>query len=68
MLVRPDDPDSLADAILDLWQNPDRRRALGEAAYAGVRAHYGADVMLQATLGVYRSLLSSKAGVLSPES
>jgi len=57
VLVRPDDPDSLADAILDLWQNPERRRALGDAAYAGVRAHYGADVMLQATLGVYRSLL-----------
>ncbi|MGE5359107.1 MAG: glycosyltransferase family 4 protein [Bacteroidales bacterium] len=61
VLVRPDDPDSLADAILDLWQNPERRRALGEAAYAGVRAHYGADVMLQTTLGVYESLLSSGA-------
>jgi glycosyltransferase involved in cell wall biosynthesis len=58
VLVRPDDPGSLADAILDLWQNPERRRALGEAAYAGVRAHYGAEVMLQATLDVYRSLLS----------
>jgi glycosyltransferase involved in cell wall biosynthesis len=59
VLVQPDDPDSLAEAILDLWQNAERRQALGAAGYAGVRAHYSADQMLEATLGVYRALVGA---------
>jgi colanic acid biosynthesis glycosyl transferase WcaI len=59
VLVPPDDPDSLADAILDLWRNAERRRALGAAAYAEVRKHYSAERMLEATLEVYRALVGA---------
>ncbi len=57
ILVPPNDPDSLAGAILDLWRNAERRNALGVAAYAGVREHYSAERMLDATLEVYRPLV-----------
>ena len=57
VLVPPGDPDSLAGAILDLWRNAERRRALGAAAYTGVREHYSAERMLEATLDVYRALV-----------
>lgn len=57
VLVEPDDPDRLASAILDLWQNAERRKRLGGAGYAGVREHYGAAQMLEATLDVYRPLV-----------
>ncbi len=57
VLVEPDDPDSLAGAILDLWRNAERRKALGAAAHAGVRKHYSAEQMLEATLDVYRPLV-----------
>ena len=59
VLVEPDDPDALARAILDLWQNAERRKGLGAAAYAGVREHYSAAHMLEATLNVYRALVGA---------
>jgi len=59
VLVPPDDLDSLADAVLDLCRNAERRKALGAAAYAGVREHYSAERMLEATLEVYRALVGA---------
>ncbi len=40
ILVAPDDPDALADGLLELMADPGRRRLLGDAGYDGVRAHY----------------------------
>jgi glycosyltransferase involved in cell wall biosynthesis len=40
LLVAPDDPESLAEGLLRLWNDPALRRQLGERAYHGVRAHY----------------------------
>lgn len=65
MLVAPDDPDALADGLLELMADPGRRRALGEAGYDGVRAHYSSAVMRDRTLEVYRSLTRFGPGVRS---
>ena len=56
ILVEPDSPDALAEGILDLWRDSEKRKNLGSAAFEGVRAHYNAARMLDATLEVYRRL------------
>ncbi|MFY7962638.1 MAG: glycosyltransferase family 4 protein [Elsteraceae bacterium] len=43
VLVRPADPVALADAIQALAEDPERRRALGEAGQRRVRTHFSAD-------------------------
>jgi glycosyltransferase involved in cell wall biosynthesis len=57
ILVEADNPDSLAEGILQLWQDPAQRRELGAKGYEGVRTHYSATKMAQRTLEIYRSLL-----------
>lgn len=42
-LVPPDDPKALAEAILTLLRQPDRRRAMGKAGRAYASDHYGWD-------------------------
>ncbi len=60
ILVEPDNPDSLADGILELWRDPERRRELGARGYDGVRAHYSTARMTEKVLEVYRTLLDLK--------
>ena len=57
ILVEPGNPDAVAEGILELWKNPDRRRELGNRGFEGVRAHYSSERMLERTLEVYRSVL-----------
>jgi glycosyltransferase involved in cell wall biosynthesis len=57
ILVEPDSPDALADGILELWQNVERRRECGAKGYDGVRTHYSAGRMAQRAIEVYRSVL-----------
>jgi glycosyltransferase involved in cell wall biosynthesis len=40
VLVEPDSVESLAGGLVDLWRDPARRSALGNAAIAGVRERY----------------------------
>jgi glycosyltransferase involved in cell wall biosynthesis len=68
LLVEPDDPDALADALYDVWSNGPLRALLGQQAFDGVRAHYSiahaADRLLEvceATLRTGRSLNESVA-------
>lgn len=60
ILVAPEDPEALADGMLELMADPSRRRSLADAGHAGVRTHYSADVMRARTLEVYRSLLTPR--------
>ena len=59
ILVEPGSVEGLAQGILELWRDPERRRPLGSSGYEGVRKHYSAARMAQAALGVYRSILAS---------
>jgi glycosyltransferase involved in cell wall biosynthesis len=59
ILVEPGSVESLAQGILELWRDPERRRELGSRGYEGVRKRYSAARMAQAALGVYRSILAS---------
>jgi len=56
LLVEPDCEDALAEGLLDLWKNPEKRKTLGALAYQGVRRHYDAARMADAALTVYRAL------------
>lgn len=57
ILVNSDDPEDLAEGILDLWKNPEKRKESASKGYDGVRIHYSSDRMSEKALEVYRSLL-----------
>lgn len=53
LMVPPEEPDALADALLSLLRDRTRASALGAAAAEGVRAHYAVDHMAAAAEQVY---------------
>ena len=57
ILVEPDNPDELAQGILDLWRNPAKRIELGSQGCEGVRKYYSAARMSRKVLEIYQSLL-----------
>ena len=62
ILVEPDNPESLAEGIWELWRDPARRRELGSRGYEGVRKHYSSAGMMARALEVYESLLHRNKG------
>ena len=62
LIVEPDDPDALADALLALKQDPVLAASLGAAGAGGVRQHYTVAHMTDQVETVYREL----AGVRQP--
>lgn len=55
-LVPPGDAQALAEAILDLYQKPQERRRLGEAARRTVAEHYSQEAMLKKLADLYQEL------------
>jgi glycosyltransferase involved in cell wall biosynthesis len=53
ILCEPENPQSLADALLTVLRDPDRRADLARHAYAGVREHYRVDAMAQRTAEIF---------------
>ena len=53
LLVEPDDPDSLAQGIFELYQNPQLAETLGGNGFRGVREHYSVARMADRALEVY---------------
>ena len=56
LLVRPDDPDALADGIVALRTDRELAESLGKAGAAGVREHFSAQRMAERVEEIYQEL------------
>jgi glycosyltransferase involved in cell wall biosynthesis len=56
LLVPPDDPMALADALHTLWQDPARLDELGRRGFDGVREHYSIQRSTDRLLAVYEQV------------
>jgi glycosyltransferase involved in cell wall biosynthesis len=54
VLVPPDDPEALADALISLVEHPARRAALGRRGAERARARFGSERMCQETLEAWQ--------------
>jgi glycosyltransferase involved in cell wall biosynthesis len=61
LLVEPDDPASLADAIYRLWKAPEERAELGRRGVQGVRQHGSVAHMAERALVAYQKILAAVA-------
>ena len=61
LLVEPENPEALADALASLQKDPERARELGRRGAAGVREHYTAERMARRAMEVYDSVNSAAA-------
>jgi len=59
LLVKPDDPDSLAEGILKIFRNPTLAQELGHNGFREVRQHYSAAHMADCALEAYESVLET---------
>jgi glycosyltransferase involved in cell wall biosynthesis len=62
LLVKPDDPEALADGLYALWRDPERRRLLADRAFSGVRTHYSIQHATDVQLQVYESVVRAGWG------
>jgi glycosyltransferase involved in cell wall biosynthesis len=60
LLVPPHDAGALADAIVALLRDEPRRRRMGEAGLARVRARFSVDRMVDETLAVYARVAGTR--------
>lgn len=58
LLVKPDDPESLAAGILEIYRNKEFAAGFGANGFRGVREHYTAAHMADKLLDAYQSVLS----------
>ena len=61
-LVSPRDPAALADGMIELLKDPEKRKRMGEAGRARVMKSFSANAMVSATEALYQKLLAEKVG------
>ena len=61
LLVDPDSPESLAEALHRLWSDRGMVRTLSARAFEGVRAHYTIEQSASRLVDVYTALLKSES-------
>ena len=59
ILVPPGDSSALADALLSLLSDPERRRRMAKAGRERIRTRFSPEVMVEGNLAVYRKVLAS---------
>jgi len=62
LLVEPDNPGALSEALRRMWLDESLRRRLGEQGCAAVRQHHSIERMAEATAAVYLSLGAAAQG------
>ncbi len=62
-LVKPDDAQAMAAAMVELAQSKSMREEFGRAGHARVLSHFGLDRMVDETLGVYGEVLAVGDGL-----
>lgn len=60
LLVPPGEPETLAEACVQVLSDPIRASQMGKAGRARVEAHYSMDAMIRQTIAVYESLLEQQ--------
>jgi glycosyltransferase involved in cell wall biosynthesis len=58
LLVEPDDPESLADGLMQIYRDPSLGERLGQSGFEKVREHYSVARMADRALEVYEDLIS----------
>jgi len=66
LLVPPGDPQQLADAMVTLLTDADRRLAMGRAAHAWTRDNFSIGVMADRMVDLYQNVLSGRAPAVGP--
>ena len=61
LLVEPDDPQSLAEGIVRLSNDPSLAEKLGQHGFQKVREHYSVATMANRALEVYETVLIPKS-------
>jgi glycosyltransferase involved in cell wall biosynthesis len=56
LLIPPDDPQMLAEALANLCAHPDERKRLGEGGYQRVKQAYNIDETIKRTLATYQEI------------
>jgi len=59
LLVPPADPESMAEAVIQIFKDAGLSRDLAQSAYAKVKEKYNAEMMVKNTLEVYQDALSN---------
>jgi len=62
LLVPPEDSQRLAEAILNVLDNPEKAGKLALAGYERAMNRFTADHMVEGTIGVYEALVRQRSG------
>lgn len=62
LLIPPNDPSSLAEAMRELWQDAPRRRAMGVAGRVRAERLYSAEAFYAGLMRTYRGVLARETG------